>query len=98
MRYAMNHITTPKLSLRDFFALSRELGISRSNLILAEVLTGALIEAERLLHNVPKISFSRFTARAQEFHQGSPFTSQLPPLALKSPPHTRRQDSSRQTH
>ena len=27
MRYAMNHITTPKLSLRDFFALSRELGI-----------------------------------------------------------------------
>lgn len=27
MRYAMNHITTPKLSLRDFLALSRELGI-----------------------------------------------------------------------
>ena len=27
MRYAMNHITTPKLSLQDFFALSRELGI-----------------------------------------------------------------------
>ena len=27
MRYAMNHITTPKLSLQDFFALSRKLGI-----------------------------------------------------------------------
>ncbi|SLN62453.1 Xylose isomerase-like TIM barrel [Aquimixticola soesokkakensis] len=28
MRYAMNHIAAPKLSLEDFFAMSKELGIS----------------------------------------------------------------------